>query len=163
MSYPIPIDTLACYKSQTRQSSDRRQCSTSGTGDVGCLAKEVLKESKKTQAMMNMLQDLYKEKDTRWIPEQQAYKPPKKKVTLYSKPSKTRRKRAPQAKNKHPKKKRTKKRRCSSSSSSRNSTSESSNEASNSSWETSSDSGEESTGTPSCHNPGSLYPRPAFP
>ncbi|AXQ66285.1 MAG: hypothetical protein [Anelloviridae sp.] len=163
MNYPIPIDTLACYKSQTRQNSDRRQCSTSGTGDVGCLAKEVLKESKKTQAMMNMLQDLYKEKDTKWIPEQQACKAQKKKATLFSKPSKTRQKRPSRAKNKHPKKKRYRKKRSWSSSSSRNSTSESSNEASNSSWETSSDSAEESTGTPSCHNSGSLYPRPAFP
>ncbi len=94
MSFPIPIDTLACYKSQTRQSSDRRQCSTSGTGDVGCLAKEVLRESKKTQQMMNMLQGLYQEKETNSILEPKGSKAPKKKATLYSKPSKSRGKRA---------------------------------------------------------------------
>nr|BAB79340.1 ORF3 [Torque teno virus] len=164
MSYPIPIDTLACYKSLTRQSSDRRQCSTNGTGDVGNLAKEVLKESKKTQRMMNMLQGLYQEKETSSTQRCQAPQPPKKKATLYSKPSKSRARRAaPRTKNKHPKKKRTRKKRSWSSSSSRNSTSESSSEASNSSWETSSDSAAESTGTPSYPNSGSLYPRPAFP
>ncbi|BAA93584.1 unnamed protein product [Torque teno virus 29] len=114
--------------------------------------------------MMNMLQGLYQEKETSSIPEPKGSKAPKKKTTLYSKPSKTRGKRAAQkTKNKHPKKKRVRRKRSWSSSSSRNSTSESSSEASNSSSETFSDSAEESTGTPSCHNSGPLYPRPAFP
>ena len=119
-SYPTPIDTLACYKSRTRQSSDRRQFFTNGTGDVGCLAKEVLKESKKTQQMMNMLQDLYQEKETNSILECKGPQPQKKKVTVYSKPSKSRGKRAaPRTKNKHPKKKKTRRKRSWSSSSSR--------------------------------------------
>nr|BAB79316.1 ORF3 [Torque teno virus] len=157
--FPTPISTLASYKCRTRNCSDRGQCSTSGTSDVGSLAKEVLKECQNTHRMMNLLRQVSHQSETSSTRPSEEKTQSKKNAILSSKHS--RKKRPQKKKNQHPKKK-PRKRSYSTSSSSRDATSESSDEGSSSSLQTSSDSARESTGTPSSHRAPTLHTRPTF-